>query len=113
MEQFFGYKKSVVLKLSDYTFELQLQSSTSLKNYVIFEKEFLKLIDTNMSFMLKSKANYTVKNNLLYFKNPTDMATYNVYITNLKTKATKEITMLNEIKSNNNEQLDNFEDLNK
>lgn len=91
----------------------QLKSSASLKKYVTFEKGFLKIIDTNMSFMLKSKKNYTVKNNLIYFKNFTDMSTYNIYLTDLRTKVAQEVIMLNEIKSDNNKQLDNLEDLNK
>jgi len=103
------YKEDIVTGFS----EGQLKSGDSLKNYVIFEKNFLKVIDTNMSFMLKVKANYTVKYNLIYFTKPADLATYNIYLTDIRKKTSQELTMLNQIKSNNTKQLDDLEDLNK
>ncbi|MCB2295857.1 hypothetical protein LGK95_20555 [Clostridium algoriphilum] len=103
------YKENIVTGFADG----QLKAGDSLKNYVIFEKSFLKVIDTNMSFMLKEKANYMVKYNLIYFTKPADLATYNIYLTDLRKKAAEEVTMLNKIKSDNNKQLDNLEDLNR
>jgi|GEM_PF-3412846 len=103
------YKKGVVDGFEDG----QIESSSKIKKYILFEKNFGKKINDNLSFMLEEKGNYEVKNNLIYFSSNDDLNKYNIFISDIQKLATEEASIVKEMQQSTNKQLDKLENLNK
>ncbi|MGH4124586.1 MAG: hypothetical protein ACREV6_16815 [Clostridium sp.] len=103
------YKQDVVAGVE----KGQIKSSGIIKNYILFEKNFIKKVDENISFMLKSKENYEVKNNMIYFSSDDDMTKYNQFITDVQELAKEEASITSKMRKNGNQEIDTLENLNK